>query len=48
MLIVLIACKDTEHAKKIRALIDSEKFNDGKYRGRVIVAVNSNPKTGLR
>lgn len=34
--IVLIACKDTEHAKKIRALIDSEKFNDGKYRGRVI------------
>jgi type III restriction enzyme len=34
--IVLIACKDTEHAKKIRALIDNEKFNNGKYRGKVI------------
>lgn len=41
--IVLIACKDTEHAKKIRALIDSDKFNDGKYRGRVI-EIHSNMK----
>ncbi len=41
--IVLIACKDTEHAKKIRALIDSEKFNEGKYRGRVI-EIHSNMK----
>ena len=34
--IVLIACKDTEHAKKIRALIDSDSFNSGKYKGKVI------------
>lgn len=34
--IVLIACKDTEHAKKIRAMIDSDSFNNGRYRGKVI------------
>ncbi len=34
--IVLIACKDTEHAKKVRALIDSDAFSGGKYRGKVI------------
>ncbi len=34
--IVLIACKDTDHAKKIRALIDSDTFQGGKYKGRVI------------
>lgn len=34
--IVLIACKDTEHAKKIRALIDSDDFMNGKYKGKVI------------
>ena len=34
--IVLIACKDTEHAKKIRALIDSDDFMNGKYQGKVI------------
>lgn len=34
--IVLIACKDTEHAKKIRALIDSDDFMHGKYKGKVI------------
>ena len=31
--IVLIACKDTDHAKKIRALIDSDDFMNGKYKG---------------
>lgn len=41
--IVLIACKDTEHAKKIRALIDSDEFNNGKYRGKVI-EIHSNMK----
>ncbi len=41
--IVLIACKDTEHAKKIRALIDNENFNNGRYRGRVI-EIHSNMK----
>ena len=34
--IVLIACKDTDHAKKIRALIDNENFLSGKYKGKVI------------
>lgn len=34
--IVLIACKDTEHAKKIRALIDNGDFLRGKYKGKVI------------
>ena len=34
--IVLIACKDTDHAKKIRALIDSDDFMNGKYKGQVI------------
>ena len=34
--IVLIACKDTEHAKKIRALIDNDSFLSGKYKGKVI------------
>ena len=34
--IVLIACKDTEHAKKVHALIDSNGFQNGKYKGKVI------------
>lgn len=34
--IVLIACKDTEHARKIRALIDADTFQNGKYKGRAI------------
>lgn len=34
--IVLIACKDTDHAKKIRALVDSDGFLNGKYKGKVI------------
>jgi type III restriction enzyme len=34
--IVLIACKDTDHAKKIRSLIDSDDFLKGKYKGKVI------------
>ena len=34
--IVLIACKETEHAKKVRSLIDSDAFSGGKYRGKVI------------
>lgn len=34
--IVLIACKDTDHAKKIRALIDNDDFQRGKYKGKVI------------
>lgn len=34
--IVLIACKDTDHAKKIRALVDSDDFMNGKYKGKVI------------
>lgn len=34
--IVLVACKDTEHAKKIRVLIDNANFLKGKYKGKVI------------
>ncbi len=34
--IVLIACKDTDHAKRIRELIDSDSFQHGRYKGRVI------------
>lgn len=34
--IVLIACKDTEHAKRIRSIIDSDTFLEGKYKGKVI------------
>lgn len=34
--IVLIACRDTEHAKKVRALIDNDDFLNGKYKGKVI------------
>lgn len=41
--IVLISCKDTNHAKKIRELIDSDNFQNGKYRGKVI-EIHSNMK----
>ena len=34
--IVLVACKDTNHAKKIRELIDSDTFESGRYKGKVI------------
>ncbi|GHV63947.1 hypothetical protein AGMMS49587_15330 [Spirochaetia bacterium] len=34
--IVLVACKDTEHAKEVRALIDSDSFFGGRYNGKVI------------
>lgn len=34
--IVLIACKDTEHAKKIHELIESNSFFDGHYIGKVM------------
>lgn len=41
--IVLIACKDTNHAKKIRELIDDDKFQNGRYKGKVI-EIHSNMK----
>ena len=34
--IVLIACKDTNHAKEVRAIIDNDEFQNGKYKGKVI------------
>lgn len=34
--IILVACKDTAHAKEIRALIDSDEFFQGRYKGKVI------------
>lgn len=41
--IVLIACRDTNHAKQIRALIDSNNFQGGKYKGKVL-EIHSNMK----
>lgn len=41
--IVLIACRDTNHAKEIRALIDCDDFQNGKYKGKVI-EIHSNMK----
>lgn len=41
--IVLIACKDTNHAKDIRSLIDSDGFLNGRYKGKVI-EIHSNTK----
>ena len=41
--IVLIACRDTNHAKDVRALIDSDDFINGKYKGKVI-EIHSNMK----
>ncbi|EMU52146.1 DEAD/DEAH box helicase family protein [Clostridium butyricum] len=34
--IVLVSCKDTNHATEVRKLIDSDEFFEGKYRGKVI------------
>lgn len=41
--IVLIVCKDTNHAKDIRSLIDSDGFLNGRYKGKVI-EIHSNMK----
>ena len=41
--IVLIACRDTNHAKEVRALIDCDNFLNGKYQGKVI-EIHSNMK----
>ena len=41
--IVLIACRDTNHARDIRAMIDSDGFLGGRYRGKVI-EIHSNMK----
>ena len=41
--IVLIACRDTSHAKDIRAMIDNINFQNGKYHGKVI-EIHSNMK----
>ena len=34
--IVLVACKDTDHAREVRSLIDSDDFFEGRYKGKVI------------
>lgn len=41
--IVLIACRDTNHAKEIRTLIDNDRFLNGRYKGKVI-EIHSNMK----
>lgn len=33
---VLVVTRDTDHAKEIRALMESERFFDGRYRGKVM------------
>ena len=33
---MLVACRDTTHAQKIKAMIDSDAFFDGRYLGKVI------------
>jgi len=34
--IVLVSCKDTSHASKVRNIIDSDDFFEGRYRGKVM------------
>jgi len=34
--IVLVACKDTNHAKEVREIIDSDEFFDGRYNRKAI------------
>lgn len=34
--IVLIACRDTNHAREIRKRIDNDTFREGRYKGRVL------------
>lgn len=34
--IVLISCKDTNHAKEVREKIDSDAFFEGRYKGKVV------------
>lgn len=41
--IVLIACRDTNHARDIRALIDNDSFLGGRYKGKII-EIHSNMK----
>lgn len=41
--IVLVACRDTNHAQKIRELIDNDGFLNGRYKGKVI-QIHSNMK----
>lgn len=40
---VLVVAKDTEHAKEIRAMIESERFFEGRYRGKVM-EIHSNQR----
>lgn len=40
---VLVVTKDTDHAKEIREMIESEKFFEGRYKGKVI-EIHSNQR----
>jgi len=40
---VLVVARDTEHAKEIRALIESDRFFEGRYRGKVM-EIHSNQR----
>ena len=40
---VLVVAKDTNHAKEIRTMIESDRFFEGRYKGKVI-EVHSNQR----
>jgi type III restriction enzyme len=40
---VLVVAKDTDHAKEIRTMVESERFFDGRYKGKVI-EIHSNQR----
>ena len=42
---VLVVARDTDHAKEIRAMIESERFFEGRYRGKVM-EIHSNQRGG--
>ena len=42
---VLVVARDTDHAKEIRAMIESDRFFEGRYRGKVM-EIHSNQRGG--
>lgn len=42
---VLVVARDTDHAKEIRTMIESERFFEGRYRGKVM-EIHSNQRGG--
>ena len=42
---VLIVCKDTEHAEKVKSYISSKDFKDGKYIDKIVIVHSKQTKT---